>query len=160
MTDYSAPIDRIGSNYTPSAKSLTMGRAKQISHSLEIQGDREKRQQQMRKRKDQGTTVMHVMAPAASASTAHLKQFVQAELKTLKPGRGFLPPTAEDEEGEEGDQAEPPVAKPTEAGLMRRAVSLPEGVKAEDIMTPHAQRVRARVERHVTNTLEVSTATH
>jgi hypothetical protein len=58
-----------------------MGRAKAISHALEVYTEREKKA----KRKDHGVAgqhpaVMHVTAPAASSSYRALRQSVDAEL--------------------------------------------------------------------------------
>lgn len=118
-----------------------MGRAKQISHALEVHGEREKRQ--MRRRRDQGQAV-HVTAPAASAGTTQLREYVAAELSTLKPrlqhsGLGVV---EEDEDGQQGDEAQPD-HQGTDTQM------------SQHMLTPHAMRVRARIERHVTNTMHV-----
>jgi hypothetical protein len=118
-----------------------MGRAKQISHALEVHGEREKRQ--MRRRRDQGQAV-HVTAPAASAGTTQLREYVAAELSTLKPrlqhsGLGMV---EEDEDGAQGEEA---------LGDHQGT----DVAMSQHMLTPHAMRVRARIERHVTNTMHV-----
>jgi hypothetical protein len=159
--DYFAPIDRIGSNYTPSAKSLTMDRAKQISHSLETSSDRERRH---RKRKDNAPTVMHVTAPAAAATSAHLQQYVSSELRTLHNTRELHPTataSASETPAPEGQGQGQPLLQPEPEALGSTLARGREGPPAEHaaVLTAHATRVQNRLRRKVTNTIQVRLTT-
>jgi len=78
-TSYLSPMDRIGGNYTPSAKSLTFSKANKISKTIENKAATKEEKSSQPATKGTASFVMHATAPIAKEASVKIRDLMDAQ---------------------------------------------------------------------------------